>query len=177
MGAHPFNALVNMHASLPSVSTANANNGMWYVFRDGGDVIRAWGSDWMGLERIYFNDQLLVVGNHLKRVDQVSFQHSEHHYELRCRHYESHRWLVRCTLIKNGVQLYSIRCKRKRLFDIRPTFAHLVAGLAAGILAGLIKAPAWSGIGFIFFALSLTLLTLAKTDDFVIEEDFPLLDS
>jgi hypothetical protein len=163
-----------MPVLLPKASVANINKGMWYVFPDGSDVIRAWGSDWVGLERIYFNEQLLVVGNHLKRVDSVSFRHANHQYELRCHNYVSSRWQVRCTLYKDGALLASIRCKRRRLFEVRPTLAHLYAGLTVGVLAGLLKAPVWSGVGFIFLALSLTLLTLAKTDDFVIEQDPPI---
>ena len=46
-----------------------------------------------------------------------------------------------------------------------------MTGLLVGLIGGLLNMPAWFGVVFIFISLSLTLLTTAKSEDFIIEQD------
>jgi hypothetical protein len=156
---------------LPNHSCAHVRAGMWYVFRDGQNIIRAWGSDWTGLERVYFNETQVLTEHPLKRSNDVSFSVMGQHYRLECQNRPAQRWQVKCRLHKNHRPLCVIRCKRRRLLNVRPMWAQMLFGAAIGLLAGVIEVPPWFGIGFIMFAFFLTLLTLAKREDFLIEED------
>lgn len=156
-------------STLPTFSHANVNEGMWYVFHDGETVIRAWGSSWTGFERVYYNDVILHRSSSSHREDQFSFTRNKDRYQIRCKTKNIQRWQVECELWKDGKLLQVIKCKRRKLCNIRPTMAHLLTGLSAGLIGGLMKMPWWFGIVFIFASLAITLLTTAKTRDFVFE--------
>ena len=160
-----------IQATLPEHSNASLSKGMWYVFHDGADVIRAWGSGWAGLERIYFNDELVSRHNHLSRLESMSFEKRNHRYRIECVSTSLQKWQAHCVFWRDDVKLCSLKCKRRKIFDVRPTMAHLVVGLIVGLIGGMLQAPAIFGILFIFLSLSLTLLTTAKTEDFVIEQE------
>lgn len=157
--------------NLPSASNASLSKGMWYVFRDGENVIRAWGSGWTGLERVYFNDQLVVRHSHFKRPDSIHFEKDNHRYRIQCSNTNSQKWQARCDFWRDGEKVCTMKCRRRKIFDVRPTMAHLVAGLVTGLIGGALHAPALFGVFFIFLSLSLTLLTTAKTEDFVFEQE------
>ena len=162
---------MQIKTALPDTSSASISKGMWYVFHDGQNTIRAWGSGWTGLERIYFNDQMLADCKHLKRVEQFAFEQEGHLYKVQCSNSNLQKWQVHCSFWKDGHLVCTLKCKRRKVFNVRPTFAHLAAGLLVGVIGGVLKMPAWFGIVFIFISLSLTLLTTAKTDDFIIEQE------
>lgn len=156
---------------LPRVSTASISRGMWYVFNDGPNIIRAWGSTWLGLERVYFNDQLIERGDHIKRQEQYSFSIAGNDYRIQCISHNQQTWQVECSLWRDDKKIDGWRCKRKKILNIRPTLAHLYVGIGAGMIGGLFKLPFWYGIFFVFASTILTLITTAKTDDFVFERD------
>lgn len=154
-------------STLPAFSHANVNEGMWYVFRDGDTIIRAWGSSWTGFERVYYNEVILHRSSISRREDQFLFIRNNSCYQIRCKTKNIQRWQVECELWKDGKLLQVIKCKRRKLCNLRPTLAHLLAGISAGIISGLTKMPWWFGIIFIFASLAITLITTAKTRDFV----------
>lgn len=162
---------MQMHPSLPENSSASLSKGMWYVFHDGHNTIRAWGSGWTGLERVYFNDQILANCKHLKRVEQFAFERDGHRYRVECSNNNLQKWQVQCSFWKDEHQVCALKCKRRKILNVRPTFAHLMTGLLVGLIGGLLNMPAWFGVVFIFISLSLTLLTTAKSEDFIIEQD------
>jgi len=157
--------------NLPAVSNASLSKGMWYVFHDGNNVIRAWGSDWTGLERVYFNDEVVARHNHLTRMESICFEKDHHQYRIQCTSTSLQKWQAHCVFWRDDIKLCSLKCKRRKIFNIRPTMAHMVVGLTVGLVGGVLQAPAIFGIVFIFLSLSLTLLTTAKTEDFVIEQE------
>jgi hypothetical protein len=144
---------------------------MWYVVHDGSNVIRAWGSGWAGLERIYFNDELVARHNQLTRLESICFEKDQHQYRIQCTSTSLQKWQARCVFWRDNVKLCSLKCRRRKIFNIRPTTAHLSAGLIVGLVGGALHAPAIFGILFVFLSLSLTLLTTAKTEDFIIEQE------
>jgi hypothetical protein len=156
---------------LPAVSNASLSKGMWYVFHDGNNVIRAWGSSWTGLERVYFNDELIARHSHLERIESVCFEKGQHRYRIQCISANLQKWQARCIFWRDENKLCALNCKRRKMFNIRPTTAHLTVGLCFGLLGGILQAPALLGVVFIFLSLSLTLLTTAKTADFIIEQE------
>lgn len=170
-----FNALFVMNTttlqSLPASSNASLSKGMWYVFYDGNDIIRAWGSGWTGLERVYFNDELVVRHHHFKRLESVSFEKNNHRYQIQCFSTSLQKWQAHCSFWRDGKKQCTLKCKRRKLFNVRPTAAHMTIGLVGGLISGALQAPVLFGVLFIFMSLSLTLLTTAKTDDFVIEQE------
>ncbi|MBC6907243.1 hypothetical protein DWB84_17525 [Saccharophagus sp. K07] len=149
---------------------------MWYVFNDGNNTIRAWGSSWTGLERVYFNDDLIARSNHFKRLEQIIFERDGHQYRIQCSSTSIQKWQVRCTLWRDDQKIASLKCKRRKVFNIRPSLAHLLAGIMVGILGGLLDTPAIFGILFIVISIIVTLVTTMKTSDFVIEQDSPITD-
>lgn len=156
-------------STLPAYSNANVNEGLWYVFHDHDTVIRAWGSSWAGFERVYFNDIMLHRSSSTNCEDQFSFTCNHHLYQIRCKTNNVQRWQVECELWKDDKLVQIIKCRRQKLWNIRPTMAHLFVGLTAGLISGLMKMPWWFGIVFIVASLATTLLTTAKTGDFVFE--------
>lgn len=156
--------------NLPSFSVASVSKGMWYVFEDGPNQIRAWGSSWLGLERVYFNQTIVQHWSHLKRKEQYHFSVNGDEYRIECFTKNYEKWQVECILWKNNVKIDGLRCRRKKIVNIRPTLAHLYAGITAGIIGGLFNLPFWYGIVFIFFSMSLTLITTAKTGTFIFEK-------
>jgi hypothetical protein len=156
---------------LPNSSCASLSKGMWYVFHDGQNTIRAWGPGWSGLERIYFNDKMLTHDHTRRRVEDFAFEQDGHRYRVQCSNNLWHKWQVHCSVWKDGQPVCTLKCRRRKIFNVRPSLAHLTAGLLAGLIAGLLKMPPWFGVMFIFISLSLTLLTTAKTEDFIIEQD------
>lgn len=144
---------------------------MWYVFHDGENVIRAWGSGWTGLERVYFNDELVARHHHCQHLESISFEKNNHHYRIQCFSTSMQKWQARCEFLRDGKTLCALKCKRRKIFNVRPTTAHLTVGLVVGLIGGVLHAPAIFGVLFIFLSLSLTLLTTAKTEDFVIEQE------
>lgn len=154
---------------LPQLSNADANHGMWYVFRDGEDVIRAWGSSWTRLEQIYYGNVILKRYPNTRRRGQYSFSKNGHHYRIDCNTGSVQRWQVECELWKDDKLVQVIKCKRRKLWNLRPTFAHLLVGLVTGIVGGVMAMPWWFGIVFIFASLTTILLTTAKTDQIIFE--------
>lgn len=157
--------------TLPALSNANITEGMWYVFYDGDNVIRAWGSSWTGFERVYYNDIILQSYSCGSRREQCSFKKNDHFYQIRCKTKNLQRWQVECELWKDRKIVQVIKCKRRKLWNIRPTLAHLWVGLGAGLISGVMKVPGWFGIIFVFVVLATTLLTTAKTGDFIFESE------
>lgn len=156
---------------LPQLSNADANHGMWYVFRDGDAMIRAWGSSWTRLEQIYYDNLILKRYSNTRRRAQYCFSKNGHHYHIACKTRSVQRWQVECELWKDDQLVQVIRCKRRKLWNLRPTLAHLCVGLGTGLLGGLMKMPWWFGIVFIFASLTTTLLTTAKTGDIIFENE------
>jgi hypothetical protein len=156
---------------LPDNSCASLSKGMWYVFHDGHNTIRAWGPGWSGLERVYFNDHILANCHHRKRVEEFAFERDGHSYRVHCSNSMRHKWQVHCSFWKDDQPVCTLKCRRRKIFNIRPTFAHLVAGLLVGLIGGILKMPPWFGVMFIFMSIGLTLLSTAKTEDFIIEQD------
>lgn len=154
---------------LPLSPSASTKHGMWYVFHDGTNTIRAWGSHWMGLERIYFNDKLLKHWGHLKKRDEYAFCINGREYRIQCVKSSESRWQVECLLWCNGVKVDGWICRRKRLLNLSPTLAYLYAGIITGMIGGLFKLPPWNGVFFLFLMLLITLVASAKTDRFVFE--------
>lgn len=166
-----YSSMHSISKDLPASSNASLSKGMWYVFHDGDNVIRAWGSGWAGLEQVYFNDEL-VAKNHLyKRLESVNFEKNNRHYHIQCTNTSLQKWQAHCVFWRDGEKLCTLKCKRRKIFNVRPTMAHMTAGLVAGLIGGVLQPPAVFGVLFIFLSLSLTLLTTAKTDDFVIEQE------
>lgn len=163
--------LMSHHRVLPMLSNADANHGMWYVFRDGDAVIRAWGSSWTRLEQIYYDNVILKRYSNTRRRGHYSFSKNGHHYRINCRTGSVQRWQVECELWKDDQLVQVIKCKRRKLWNLRPTFAHLCVGLGTGLLGGLMNMPWWFGIVFIFASLTTTLLTTAKTGDIIFEHE------
>lgn len=159
------------NSTLPALSHANVNEGMWYVFYDGDIVIRAWGSSWTGFERVYYNDIILQRNSSASPQDEYCFKQKNHLYRIRCKTKNVQRWQVECELWKDHKLIQTIKCKRRKLWNVRPILAHLWMGLSVGLIGGLLKMPWWFGIVFIFSALTTTLLTTAKTGDFIFESE------
>ncbi|MCR6650689.1 MAG: hypothetical protein NVV73_03925 [Cellvibrionaceae bacterium] len=147
------------------------SKGMWYVFHDGDNMIRAWGSGWTGLERVYFNDELVARHSHLARMESVCFERGPHRYRIQCLNTSLQKWQAHCFFWRDDLKLCELKCKRKKVFNVRPTMVHLVLGMAVGLAGGALHAPAILGVVFIFLSLSITLLTTAKTEDFIIEQE------
>lgn len=158
---------------LPHFPSASTKHGMWYVFHDGPNTIRAWGSHWLGLERVYFNDKLLEHWTHLKRRDHYSFNVGGNEYHIQCVNSSENRWQVECLLWRNDEKIDGWVCRRKKLLDIAPTIAYLYAGIFTGMLGGLFNMPVWYGLFFIFLVMIITLVATAKTDRFVFERLHP----
>lgn len=156
---------------LPVWSNASIDEGMWYVFRDGDHIIRAWGSSWTRLKRVYIDDIVVHRYDSGRHREHYAFASDGQIYRIHCRTKNLQRWQVECELWKNDQLVQVIRCKRRKLWNLRPTLAHLSVGLAAGIIGGMLRMPWWFGIVFIFASLTTTLLTTAKTDRFVFEVD------
>lgn len=160
-----------IQCNLPSASNASLSKGMWYVFHDGDNVIRAWGSGWTGLERVYFNDELVARHPHFKRLESICFEKNNHQYRIQCFSTSLQKWQARCVFWRDNEKLCAMKCKRRKIFNVRPTMAHLLAGLIVGLIGGALHAPVIFAVLFIFISLSLTLLTTAKTEDFVFEQE------
>lgn len=154
--------------TLPEQSRASASKGMWFVFHDGPNVIRAWGSYWTGLERIYFNDDLVVYS--AERAEQFDFYHEGNHYRLEFCTRSVAIGQLRCTFIKDGEVISVLRSKRRKVLNVRPIYAHIAVCFAFGVSAGALNLPIWAGVVFIMASCLITLLSNAKTDKFDIEQ-------
>ena len=154
--------------NLPTHSSASASKGMWFVFRDRDDTIRTWGSCWTGLERVYFNDQL--VAESFKRDDCYVFQHKGHEYQIEFCTRSVAIGRIACSLYKDKQKIGAYNSKRRKVLNVRPTYAYLFAGLGLGLIGGLLNMPPWFIIVLIATSLAITLLTCAKKDQFIIEQ-------
>jgi hypothetical protein len=154
--------------ALPALSHGNIHDGMWYVFNDAYATIRAWGSSWTGIERVYYND-ILIQRTSNGCENDYCFHQGEHEYRLLCKTTDLRRWQVECELWKDNQLTQVVKFKRRKLFNARPTLLHLCLGLIIGQLSGLFQMPWLFGLVFIFAALTATILTTIKADDFVLE--------
>lgn len=152
---------------LPEQSSASATKGMWFVFAEGGNKIRAWGSCWTGLERVYFNDEM--VAQSFKRDNVYVFRHGRDEFQVDFCTRSVSEGKIQCSLHKNGEPVGMFKSKRRRLLNARPILIHLGASLGIGIGAGYMPIPSWFGWVFVVMSLLITLLANAKTDEFVIE--------
>lgn len=148
-------------------SKASIRYGTWFVFNDGDDVIRAHGSCWTGIDRIYFNNDTVIQP--YKRNNRYVFIRNNNKYQVVfCRHSVSQGQL-RCTLFKNGEKIGDIRSKRLRILNFRPTLLHILTALGLGLLSGIADAPQWTGWFFVTASIALTLITSIKSDTFTVE--------
>lgn len=157
-------------AILPDLPTASIDKGLWFVFRDGPNLIRAWGATWVGIEKVYFNNHLIQQYDHLKKQEQYCFSIEGQEYRIQCRANPNIKWQVECLLWRNGSVLESLQCRRRKLVGLRPTHAHLYLCIILGIAAGLFNMPATFGIVFVGASIILTLLTTVKTKNFTFEQ-------
>lgn len=84
-------------------------NGFWFVFRDGADHIRAWGSYLSGTEKVYFNGQQVSQRRSVSRISEHRFEQDGHTYTLTF-NTRSYFWELECSLSKDGIPLDSISC-------------------------------------------------------------------
>ena len=152
---------------LPHESTASATKGIWFVFTDGDDIIRASGSCWTGLDHVYFNDQLVVQA--IKRHNHYAFHRNGHNYQVHlCTRSLMHGHL-RCTLNKDGKRIGAFSSRRRKFINTRPALTHISVGVLLGLTAGLLPTPGWFGWIFIFASLAITIMSSIKTDQFIVE--------
>ena len=154
--------------NLPELSRASASKGLWFVFKDGAHTIRAWGSYWTGLERIYFDNDLILQAP--SRADSFEFQHQNNVYRIEFCTRSVAIGQMRCSFEKNSEVLSTYASKRRKVINVRPIAVHIFAALVFGLLTGILNLPLWSSFVCIMLAFALTLLSNAKTDDFIIEE-------
>lgn len=156
---------------LPIQSRASATKGLWFVFKDGEHFIRAWGSYWTGIERIYFDEQLVLHSP--TRAQAYEFTRAANHYRVEFCNQSVAIGQLHCAFYKNGQLHSSVRSKRRKVINIRPIYAHIGACLGFGLAAGLLHLPPWSGFICIMLSFAITVLSNAKKDDFIIEESQP----
>lgn len=119
------------------------------------------------MEQIYFNNELVLTS--WRRDDHYVFRRDGHEYQIYFCTRSVAQGKIRCWLYQDGVKIGVYHSRRRKVLNMRPTFAHLYAALGAGFIAGLLAMPAWFGLVFIVFSFLITILTAAKTDDFIIE--------
>lgn len=144
---------------------------MWFVFLDGTNTIRAWGSYWTGLERIYFNDALVVQS--LERGEEFEFEINNTQYQIAFCTRSVAIGQIHCTLFKDGHTIQTLHSKRRKVLNIRPIRAHIGTCLFFGLTAGILNLPLWSGFACIMLSFCITLLSNAKKDEFIIEQASP----
>lgn len=138
------------------------------MFSDGEHRVLAWGSYWTGLERIYFDDELVLQSS--TREEVFEFQRNNTRYRIEFCPHSIAIGQLRCAFFRDGELLSSLRSKRKKIINIRPVYAHIAACIIFGVLAGLAHLPLWAGFLSIMISFALTLLSNAKADEFIIEE-------
>ena len=159
------------NSPLPDVSRASATKGLWLVFKDDDRIIRAWGSYWTGLERIFVNDQLILSSPTRGEVFQFEYDNDQYRIEFSTKSVAMGQ--LHCCFFKNGTLLSELHSKRRKIINIRPIVAHITTCVGFGFTAGLLQFPVWSGLFFITLSFGVTLLSNAKTDTFIIEKRQP----
>ncbi len=154
--------------TLPECSRASASNGMWFVFKDGDDIIHAWGSYWTGLERLFLNGVLKVQTT--ARNQPIEFASAQHLFRVELCAKKLAIGQLKCTLFKDGEPHVTIRSKRRKVINTRPIVSHIVACGLFGLLAGFFALPLWSVLSCFMLSFGITLLSNAKTDTFVIDQ-------
>jgi hypothetical protein len=148
---------------LSDTSKASFAGGFWFVFHDGGRTIRAWGSTFSGLERIYVDNAIVSEGRNLKREGIHQFSIDGVGYSITFRASSVLKGPLVCRLEKNGLVIKSLSCSYRR--NMPMLIAFFVAMVA---IVALFDPPIWA---FFIAALCCAILCLSIGAHFLIEQD------
>jgi len=137
---------------------------MWFVFHDGEHIIRAWGSSFSGLERVYVDDEVVSEQRNLKRSSGHAFAIDSDRYVVRFVVVNLLKGQLNCRLLKNGDLLKSIVSGYVgTMFSFS---GFLLSVVAAGLVAGsaaFLQLPPWLAVPCIFVvAFAVTFVFRAK---------------
>lgn len=87
---------------LPEISEASISKGMWFVWNDGSNIVRVWGSGISGKEKIYLNDTLVSERRMLKTNSEYEFEDSNRNLYGVSINVANLQGKVECQFKKNG---------------------------------------------------------------------------
>jgi hypothetical protein len=148
---------------LPNTSKASFARGFWFVFHDGGRAIRAWGSAFSGLERIYLDNAIVSEGRNLKREGIHQFSIDGVGYSITFRTSNVLKGPLVCRLEKNGLVIKSLSCSYRRNVPMLIAFFGAMVAIVV-----LFDPPIWA---FVTAAVCCAILCLSIGSHFSIKED------
>lgn len=107
---------------LPESSIASTLNGVWFIWKDGNNIIRVWGSALSGKEKIYLNDTLVSENRNMTTNSAYQFKDSEeNNYEVKTNVPSKFKGVVECEFKRNGELKNKQICKfiSSRKFKIK----------------------------------------------------------
>lgn len=125
----------------------------------------------MGLERVYFNDRLILLSIH--RGEKLAFEVDNTQYRIEFCTRSVSMGKMLCSFYINGELTHSLLSTRVKVLNTRPVLTHIGACAAFGAISGLLHLPLWAGLACIMISFAVTLLTTAKKDEFVIRQYVP----
>lgn len=107
--------------NLPTKSESSFTNGLWFVFKAEGHIVRAWSSFVSGMERIYVDDALVSEQRSMKLQNVHAFTIAGKEYSVAFRTSIAASFLRgehECTLLEEGKRLKVSRWWVKNLFIV-----------------------------------------------------------
>ena len=148
---------------LPDTSEASFARGFWFVFHDSGRTIRAWGSAFSGLERVYVDDAVVSEGRNLKREGVHQFTIGGVGYSITFRNSSVLKGPLVCRLEKNRLVVKALSCSYRR--NIPMLIAFFLTMVAIVVL---FDPPTWA---LVAVAICGAILCLSIGSHFLVEED------
>ncbi len=123
---------------IPEKSQAGISTGFWFVWNDGTNTIKGWGSPLSGMERVYLNDQLVSEKRNLKTKSEHNFDdRNNDHYEVSFNVANILKG-IECQFKKNGIVQKKITCRYQfgRIFKLKNLVLFLL-GFAIIFILGI----------------------------------------
>ncbi len=159
---------------IPDKSIGSFSKGIWFVHKDGEQIIHVWGSFFTGKEKIFLNSKLVSEQRSLKMTSGHVFK-SENGavYEVEFSIQSLLKGSPKCVIKKENVILKTYRARFQvwKFFTLKRTLTILGIAIALGVLKGIFKFSEL--IIAIFIGAFLMFYLFSANSALVIEEDSP----
>ncbi len=123
---------------IPEKSQANIKDGIWFVYEDGNNVIKIWGSSISGKEKVFLNETLVSEKRSMRMKSEHAFSDSTgSKYIVTFTTTNLMKGILECKIFRNDEQIKTFKSK----FQIGKSFSlkRILILVLAGVLFATIK--------------------------------------
>ncbi len=155
---------------LPDKSGGGLLRGVWFVFQDGSDVIRAWSSGLTGMERVYVNDELVSQKRSAGLKSEHEFSINGDQFKISFNVISVLKGELLCSLGKNNTMIKKLRTRfNSTAYSFMVSLILIIIFALYAILSLYFAIPRWILVAIVAMVIAVRLAG-RKENLFLVED-------